>query len=140
MAKKKKAVKQYELEFEGFERQLYCWIRQQRYLCAIHKSLYYDIDSAILDDYQYDKLEKSLIVVESRHLEISQAVNAEGYQSPSDYVGSTRLPSVLARAEQVLEHFRASGMSKLPFAQRDINDTDDDLYEDAIRRVKQYPT
>lgn len=128
-----------ELSFEGFERQLYCWIRKQRSMCAVHKSLYYDFDTPILNDSQYDRLEHQLILVEQRHPEIAQAVTAEGYDSPNDYVGSTRYPSVMSTAQRLYEHWKSKGCPEIPLKHRSKSETDEQLYEEALQHIRHYP-
>lgn len=124
-----------ELSLDGFDRKLYCWIRQHRQLCALHKCLYYEFGSNILTDQQYDFLENQLVVVEERHKQIAEMVTAEGYLSPDDYVGSVHSNAVLLRAKKLLD----SGVDSLPFRSITQNDTDNTLYEAAIEQIENYP-
>lgn len=128
-----------ELAFEGFERQLYCWIKQRRSMCALHKVIYYKFDDHILEDKQYDYIENMLEVVENRHKEISDAVTAEGYLSPQDYVDALEDDVLYSRAVATLRTWEEDGRKPVKSPMIMAHHTDEVLYEAALESIKKYP-
>lgn len=122
------------------EQRVYCWIRQQRYVLACHKYLYYVMGESILEDLQFDYLEKRLEVVENQWIGVSNAVTEEGYLSPSQYVDAIIHPSIERRAMWMLHIWGSNGRrtnEKIPFMSEYINAFD--LYEDALKEIVRYP-
>lgn len=128
-----------ELGYEGIERQVYCWIRQRRNFCAIHKSLYYHFSTPILEDKQYDYVEYMLSSVEKRIPDISKAVSVDGWLSPQEYVDCLDDLVVNENAKRIYDKWVIDGKKQLDLPFVTANDTEEVLYQVALEQIKKYP-
>lgn len=122
------------------DQRLHCWIRQQRYILAVHKFIYYILVEPILEDLQFDYLEKRLEVVENRHPGVSDAVTKDGYLSPNMYADALIHPSIESRAIRTVALFndgQLDNLRKIPLMSGEFSEND--LYEDALWYIVRYP-
>lgn len=123
------------LKLSKSEKRVYVWIRRQRHRLAVHKVMYYILAQTILEDLQYDYLEKRLEFVEERWEYISDLVTEEGYLSPNKYADALRIPGLESRARRMLDDWERKGSPRwdIPVMSKDTCYVE--LYRDAMRGI-----
>lgn len=122
------------------EQRVYCWIRQQRYLIAVYKYIYYFCDEQMLDDSQYDYLKKRLEIVESRWAEVAHNVTNKSYTPPRFFADVILHRSVEGRAHAMLRRWIRNGrpvIGHIFILKDDISELE--IYRDALHTIVRYP-
>lgn len=118
---------------------MYCWIRRQRHILAIHKYIYYVLSDSILEDLQFDYLEKRLEIAEKRWVTVSDAVTEEGYLSPSQYADALTHPSIERRARRMLNRWELEGRPRKNIQMMGKGICEVRLYRDALQEAVKTP-
>lgn len=87
---------------------IYCKIKQRRWQMLIHSCIYYELNSSIITDFQFDTWARELVSLQNNYPEVSQMVPwYEYFKSWDGTTGfdlPTRHPDVLTRAQRLLQY------------------------------------
>lgn len=122
-----------------FDLKVFCWMKQRRTFCAIHKVIYYKLNAQVLHDQQYDYVESKLQAVENRHKNVSDILTGTGYLSPQDYVDALDNVKLYGRAFDILRRWEQEGCVPLDIPFIAPEHTEEVLYNIAVEEIRRYP-